>query len=220
MLQQLNYEKLFTFDFPTNCKCMKTILLTIFVASTFLTAFVNPKPETYKVSVEDSKLIWTGERVKYGHSGTVNVLSGELILDKKTLKGGTFAIDMTSIQDKDLEDEKRNGRLTGHLKSADFFDVEKFPLANFVITKAKQDKVDKGTYEVTGDLTVKGVTAPVTFKAEIENLGETIQAKGLVVFDRTVYNVKYGSGSFFDELGDKAIGDEISLQVELVANQQ
>ena len=194
--------------------------MSVVITSMILTAFVAPIATTYKVSVEDSKLIWSGKRVNYGHSGSVNLLSGELIFKGSKLTGGTFAIDMASIRDLDLEDEKRNGRLTGHLKSGDFFDVEKFPLANYVVTSAKQDKVDKDTYEVTGDLTVKGITAPVTFKAQIENLGETVRATGLVVFDRTVFNVKYGSGSFFDDLGDKMIHDELSLEVELMAHKQ
>ena len=199
---------------------MRSIFILAVTVSMFLSAFVMPEATTFKVSVEDSKLIWSGKRVNYGHSGEIKIQSGELTFNGSRLSGGSFTIDMTSIRDLDIEDEQRNGKLTGHLKSGDFFDVEKFPIANFVITAVKQDKVDKGTYEVTGDLTIKGVTSPVTFKSQIENLGETIRATGLIAFDRTKFNVKYGSGSFFDDLGDKMIHDEISLKVELVAHKQ
>jgi len=169
------------------------------------------------VSVTDSKLTWSGKRVNYGHLGSVDLSKGELFFDNKTFVGGYFVIDMKSIRDLDLEDEKKAGRLVGHLKSADFFDVEKYPETRYEIKSVRKEKSDNGNYVVSGDLTVKGITNSESFPVLISIDQKKITAKGIVTFDRTKYEVRYGSGSFFDDLGDKMIHNDIQIEVDLVA---
>lgn len=171
-------------------------------------------------ATNDSKLTWTGKRVTYGHHGSVDLKSGSLEFKKGTLIGGEFVVDMTSIRDLDLDDEQRAGRLVGHLKSDDFFSVETYPETLFSITKVKKQKSESGNYMITGLLTIRGKTNEESFPAQIDVDGNRATASGTVVFDRTKYDVKYGSGSFFDDLGDKMIHDEIAINVELVATKE
>lgn len=117
---------------------------------------------------------------------------------------------MTSITDTDLTDASYNQKLVGHLKSADFFGVEKFPIATMKITKAT--KFSKGKASVTGVITIKGKTEPITF--DIVKSGSIYTAK--LEIDRSKHDVKYGSTSFFDSLGDKAIDDIFILDIKLV----
>ena len=128
--------------------------------------------------------------------------------------GGEFTIDMTSITSTDLEGEYLQ-KLNGHLKSSDFFGVDKFPEANFIITSATA-KGSKGKFTVTGNMTIKTTTQPITFDAQIVNNGENMVAVADIVIDRSVFDVRYGSGSFFDNLGDKTIYDDFTLTVNLV----
>jgi polyisoprenoid-binding protein YceI len=196
---------------------MNKIVMTVLIGLVTLSGFVSSVNKTFKVSIEDSKLSWTGKRVNYGHTGSVDLKNGELILDDETLVGGGFVIDMESIRDLDLDDEKRAGKLVGHLKSEDFFDVKSFPEATFKITSARKEKSDHGNYMITGDLSIRGKTNSETFPVLVSITDTKISANGTVAFDRTKYDVRYGSGSFFDDLGDKMIHNEIRIQVELVA---
>jgi polyisoprenoid-binding protein YceI len=116
---------------------------------------------------------------------------------------------MTTLVSTDLEGEYK-GKLEGHLKSDDFFGVEKYPTATLVFTDVKTS--GKNAYDVTGDLTIKGKTNPVSFKISIYGSKATASIK----VDRTKYDVKYGSASFFDGLKDKAIYDEFDLVSDLV----
>jgi polyisoprenoid-binding protein YceI len=126
---------------------------------------------------------------------------------------------MTTIIDTDLADAEYNKKLTGHLSSPDFFDVAKFPEAVFTITKPVD--LTKAVTEVHGSLTIKGISKPLMFKAVVKKDGNTFvfNANSIVV-DRTVYNIKYGSGTFFSDLGDKVIYDQFTLKLKLVAVQQ
>ncbi len=189
----------------------------ILLIGILLTGFSLRESDIFHASAKDSKLTWAGKRVNYGHYGSVDLLSGELEFEGDDLLGGEFVIDMKSIRDLDMDDEKRSGRLAGHLKSEDFFDVENYPKALFAITSVKKEKTDNGNYILTGLLTVRGKTNTESFNAQIDRDGNTVTAKGKVVFDRTKYDVKYGSGSFFDDLGDKMIHNNIELDVEIVA---
>ena len=142
------------------------------------------------------------------HSGTVGIKSGELEFDGSDLVGGSFTIDMTTLTNTDMAGKPGAGKLEGHLKSDDFFGVATHPEATVVITSVK---ASKGSYNITADVTIKGMTAPVTFTADVA--GNNASAD--IVIDRTKHNVKYGSGKFFDGLGDKAISDEFTLAVKL-----
>ncbi len=172
-------------------------------------------PATYNVDTNSSVIVWTGYKVTGKHTGTVKIKNGNLTLDNGVLTGGSFDIDMTSIKDTDLEGEWAE-KLVGHLKSDDFFGVAGHPTSKFVITRAiPQDS--KGNYKIIGNLTIKETTKEVKFLANVAEAAGTVTASGKITVDRSEYNVRYGSGSFFDGLGDKTIYDEFDLQVNLVA---
>ncbi|TNJ42136.1 YceI family protein [Tamlana fucoidanivorans] len=160
------------------------------------------------VKVDESKVVWKGYKVTGSHEGTITLKDAKLILDDDKLTGGEFVIDMTSISVTDLEGEYQ-GKLEGHLKSDDFFGVEKFPTAKLVFTNVKPS--GKNAYAVTGDLTIKGKTNPVDFTISIYGSKATANLK----IDRSKFDVRYGSTSFFDNLKDKAIYDEFDIIADL-----
>jgi polyisoprenoid-binding protein YceI len=158
---------------------------------------------------EKTKLSWLGEKVTGQHTGTINLQSGFLTWQDNKIVSGEFNIDMASIKDSEA-----NERLEGHLKSDDFFGVVKFPVAKLVVTGSTP--FDKGTGVVKGTLTIKDVTNPIEFKATMQKKDDGVWFYTNIVIDRTKYNVRYGSGSFFDNLGDKTIYDEFKLKVSLL----
>ena len=160
-----------------------------------------------KVDVEQSTISWKGYKVTGKHEGTINLKEGTLIFEGDKLKGGNFIVDMTSLADTDLEGEWK-GKLEGHLKSDDFFGVEKHPTANLTITKVE---TNEDYYTVTGDLTIKDITNPVTFDMTVDENSANASLK----IDRSKFNIRYGSPSFFNNLKDKAIYDEFELNVNL-----
>lgn len=172
----------------------------------------------YEANVKSSKITWLGRKVTSSHNGTVELASGSLEFDGNGLTGGTFELDMTTIKNIDLTDKKKNAKLVGHLKSDDFFSVKSHPKATFKITSVSRKKKGDNNYKIAGDLTIKGITHPLSFPAKIEGNGNTVNALAKVTFDRAKYNVKFQSGSFFENLGDKAIYDDIEMEVSLVAN--
>ncbi|MBV7530753.1 YceI family protein [Chitinophaga sp. sic0106] len=173
------------------------------------------KAATYTVDAAQSKLTWVGKKVTGEHTGTINIASGALVVENNALKGGNFSLDTRSIAVTDIKDAGGNAKLVGHLKADDFFGVEKFPKADFAITSIKAK--GNGAYDVTGNLTIKGITNPITFPATVAVAGNKLTAKADITVDRTKYNIKYGSKSFFEGIGDKAIYDDFNLAVELVA---
>ena len=193
---------------------MKKVLSTLVVALAFLGfAFTTaPKTSTFKVDTQKSIILWNGKKVTGEHSGTIKLAGGTLSLSGTKLAQGSFTIDMTTITSTD----GAGARLEGHLKADDFFGVEKFPTANFVITKVTPAA---GKLTVSGNLTIKGITKALSFPATLAVKGNnlTAVAKGVKV-DRTKYDIRYGSKSFFDSIGDKAIDDEFTLDITLVAS--
>jgi polyisoprenoid-binding protein YceI len=162
-----------------------------------------------------SKVVWLGKKIGGEHTGTVAIKGGSLKFDKKNFVGGDFEVDMTSITVTDIKDAEYNAKLVGHLKNDDFFSVEKNPSANLKIKSVK--KVKGSTYDVVGDLTIKGITNEVTFKVDIKDSAKEIKAKAKLVFDRTKFKVEYNSGKIFPSIGDKLIYDDVELNVELMA---
>ena len=189
---------------------MKKTLLSLALTLTFgAFALANPvEDEKKEVNAEKSSVSWKAYKVTGSHYGTVALKSGALMFDGEKLTGGEFTVDMTSINTTDLEGESKN-ELDGHLKSADFFGVEKHPTSTLVFTEVSAS--GKNSYQVTGDLTIKGITKPVTFDVSVYGSKATATLK----VDRAEYDVRYGSGSFFDNLGDKTIYDEFDLVVDL-----
>lgn len=181
-----------------------------------LTAFTWKRADKYTLNIEKSKIIWQGGRVVGGdHKGEIPFKSGSFIVEKDALAGGEFVADVNAIKVTDLEGSGAE-RLTGHLKNEDFFETAKYPNANFKITKVAYTGKDQAT--ITGNLTIKDVTKPITFPATVHTSAQQVHAvaKGIKI-DRTQYNVKYRSGNFFSGLGDKAINDEFTLDIEILA---
>ena len=188
----------------------KTLFLAAFILSSMMVFATNPiTPVKSTVDTEKSSIAWVGKKVLGQHNGTVNIKSGELEYAEGRLSGGTFEIDMATIACLDLDGGMR-GKLEGHLKSPDFFDVANFPTASFTITNVTAG--ENGAYNITGDLTIKGITNSLSFSATSEDGSFNADIK----VDRTLYNVRYGSGKFFDNLGDKTINDDFELAVSLV----
>ncbi len=184
-------------------KNLALIALVTLVVASFTT--ISSKKE---IKVESSSLVWKGYKVTGSHEGTISIASGYLDFENETLTGGKFVIDMTTITNTDMSGGGK-AKLEGHLKSDDFFGVEKFPTASLVFTNVKS--VSKNAYEVTGDITIKGKTEPITFELSVYGS----KANATIKVDRTKFDVKYGSASFFDGLKDKAIYDEFDLVADL-----
>jgi polyisoprenoid-binding protein YceI len=170
--------------------------------------------EKYMADAAKTKLEWLGEKVTGEHHGTINLQSGSLVWKNNAIVSGEFLIDMKSITDLDLTDPNWSEKLVGHLKSDDFFGVEKFPIAKLVINGSTP--FEKGTAVVKGSLTIKGITNPVEFRASYQNTPEGLRFFANITVDRSKYDIRYGSGSFFDNLGDKTIYDEFKLKVNLL----
>ncbi len=177
--------------------------------------------KTLKADPQKSTLLWNGKKVTGEHSGAITLTDGSLLVDNNKLIGGSFQIDMTTITNTDITDQENNAKLIGHLKSDDFFGVEKHPTSTFKITKAEPisgAKAGENNYTITGDLTIKGITKPVTFPATVKINGNNAEAAAKVTIDRTKYDIRYGSKTFFESIGDKAIYDDFTLDLKLIAS--
>ncbi len=190
----------------------QAMLLTVaFVGMSFTSANV----ETWRVDAAQSQLTWKAYKVTGEHQGTVNLKSGNLQFENGMLKGGSFMIDMTSITDNDMSG-KMKAKLERHLKSPDFFDAANHPTASFVITRV----ISRGTpgdYKIVGNLTIKNNTKEIKFLAKVTEEGDKLISDADITVDRADFDVRYGSGSFFDNLGDRTIYDEFDIHVKLVA---
>lgn len=173
----------------------------------------NPVTSGVKVNTAASKIEWTGRKVTGKHFGTINIKEGSLDIKDGFLTGGSFTVDMTSIKVLDMQGEYA-GKLEGHLKSDDFFGSDVYPTANLVVTQSIAK--GNGQFDVKANLTIKGATHPVNFVATVTPEGKKYKATANITIDRSLYNVKYGSGKFFEGLGDKTIYDEFDLAVSLV----
>jgi polyisoprenoid-binding protein YceI len=182
----------------------------IFFIAIMVFAISSLQAQTYKADASKTQIKWTGEKVAGKHWGYIDLKSGELTMKDGKITGGTFLIDMNSIVNKDIEDDGYNKKLVGHLKSDDFFGVSTYPTAKLVITKATAFK--NGKADVRGDLTIKKNTESILFS--VTKSGDKYTAK--IVVDRSKFDVKYGSKSFFDNLGDKVIYDDFILDIDLV----
>jgi len=190
---------------------MKKNLFKGALASTVIVSilsFTNANAQEKKIDVKESHITWEGEKVTGSHDGTIDIKNGYFTIENGELKGGEFVMDMSSITVTDLEGDDK-GKLEGHLKSDDFFGVKNYPNAKLVITSVA--KKGNGTYGVVANLTIKNKTNPVTFNLEWKENSASAE----LTIDRSKYDVRYGSGSFFDNLGDKTIYDNFELDVDL-----
>lgn len=161
-----------------------------------------------------SKILWTGKKIiGNSHNGEIKLKNGQMELKDDQIIKGSFVVDMNTITDADLEDAGYNAKLVGHLKSDDFFGVEKYPTATFNIKKST--KFVNGKATVTGDITIKGTTKEIVALVTRSNNNYSTRLE----IDRSQFDVRYGSNSFFDNLGDKAIDNIFVLDITLVTNQ-
>jgi len=188
-------------------KILLSMVLLVFSYSAF--------SKEYKINSTSSSLVWEAKKVTGQHHGTISFAEGTLSVEHKKITGGKVAVDMNTVVDTDLTDAGYNQKLIGHLKSDDFFGVAKFPQA-FLEVKNVAPK-SGNVYHFTADLTIKGITAPVEFDAEVTDASGQITTIGTIVVNRTKYGIKYGSGSFFQGLGDKVIYDDFALKFKLIA---
>ncbi|MGE3260915.1 MAG: YceI family protein [Bacteriovoracia bacterium] len=173
------------------------------------------KTEKWSVDPSSSSVNWDATKIGGSHQGSVKIKSGALTTDKAGLAGGEFLVDMNSLAITDGTSEEMKKKLDAHLRSDDFFSVEKNPTAAMKITKVGPMK--DGKQEVSGNLTIKGITKPISFPATITNDGKGLNAKAEFQVDRTAYDIKYRSLKFFSDLGDKVIHDKFTLKVDLNA---
>ncbi|MFL1013312.1 YceI family protein [Flavisericum labens] len=172
--------------------------------------------ETYKADLDESTVEWKGFKPTGEHFGTIAIERGSFDVTNGNIVGGSFIIDMKSIVVKDMPaDDKMNIKLTGHLKSPDFFDVDTHPSAGFTITGIQEVN---GKTMLSGNLTIKDIKNNITIPVSVSHAGDqlTLESETFTI-DRSKWNVKYGSKSFFDNLGDKFINDDIELKVSVKA---
>lgn len=171
------------------------------------------------VDVNQSTVLWFGKKVTGAHDGSLQLKEATVDIEDTLLKGGRFVFDMTSIKVLDIKDERWNKKLENHLKNEDFFAVDEFPEAVFEISQVKPLETleaDARNYDVKGDLTIKGITHVVRFQAQVDIRKKQSRARGEIIVDRTLYGIKYKSGKFFEDIGDRAIYDDFSISFDLV----
>tara|TARA_B110000196_G_C21029771_1_gene607009 strand:+ start:442 stop:1035 length:594 start_codon:yes stop_codon:yes gene_type:complete len=195
---------------------MKKILFLI-TLSIFTFSAIATKPHTdhIRVDIHKSTVKWKGSKITEGHEGFIQIQKGVLMIDHGTLVGGQISFNMKTITNSDIESEKYKAMLEGHLKSDDFFDVDKYPLSTISITKAT--KTEGNNYSIVADLSIKGITHSITFDAEVDIQKIAFFAKAKIKIDRTKWDIVYNSGNFFKDLGDKLILDEIEFDIYLLS---
>ena len=195
---------------------MKNIFLSAILSVITLFAFATkPHTDNIRVNTKNSTVKWIGSKVSDSHEGTVNISQGYLGIEHGTLVGGQITIDMTTIQNTDIESEKYREKLNSHLKNKDFFNVKEFETATITIIQAW--KGNDNMYKISADLTIKGITHSISFAADVNVNGLNYLATAKIKIDRTKWDIKYNSGNFFKDLGDNLILDEIEFDIFLLS---
>ena len=189
---------------------MRNFIYLIPLVLTTLTTNVFSQPLI--VNNEKSTIYWLGKKITGEHSGYINIVKGKMLIDNNQIIDGNFVIDMNSMTCTDIEDASMNKKLLEHLKSDDFFSTEKYPNSTLEIISSTVFSNNKS--KVTGRLTIKGKTEPIVF----EVLRNNNNYKAELNIDRSKYDVRYGSTSFFDSLGNRAIDDIFTLKIDLFVN--
>ena len=200
-----------------------TFLMTLLMGMVLSISASTNDSRTISVDTDKSTISWKGKKVTGAHNGLINLQEGTLNFEDGNLKAGQFVIDMTTITCEDLSNESYNKKLVGHLNSADFFATNTYSSSKLVITdvqfvsEAKDDVSTIKTYTVTGDLTIKDITKPVTYISNVVFFDNgRIEARGKLNVNRTAYNIKYKAGPSF---GDKMIHNNFELNVFLVGQE-
>lgn len=171
--------------------------------------------QSYKIDSSASSIKWVGKKVTGQHTGTLAVKDGTLTFTGDVITAGEVNVDMNTLAVTDIPaSDENNGKLVGHLKSPDFFNVAKYPDAKLVITGSTKTATG---LKIKGNLTFIGKTNPIEFDAKVVKTDASVNTKSTVTIDRTKWELKYGSGSFFKGLGDKAINNDFEITVDITA---
>jgi len=193
---------------------IKAFVAASLTAFTFFAFKPANTEEVYKADTQKSSIEWIAGKVTGEHRGIVKLSGGSLALEENNLKSGSFTIDMKTMSVTDLKGSSAQN-LLGHLKGEDFFSTDKHPTSTFALTKISAINGDKAT--ISGNLTIKGITNAISFPATIKKQKNTLTAVAKdVKIDRTKYDIRYRSKSFFGDIGDKAIDDEFILNINLI----
>ena len=171
----------------------------------------------FKLVNAKSSIDWTGRKVTGSHNGTIDIKEGEFVFSNGTLLSGKVIIDTTSIKILDITHPDTNAQFAGHLASDDFFNSTQYPEALFKITTVTPGS---NTSHIEGDLTIKGITHPIGFDANIATSEDTITLSGNIKVDRTKYGMKFRSANFFTNLGDTLIYNDFDLKIIATAKNQ
>jgi polyisoprenoid-binding protein YceI len=190
-------------------KKIAIVLSALFVLTAFTTHV-----DKYTADVTKSKLVWKAEKVTGGHDGHVSLKSGNVFMDHGKIAKASFVVDMNTITNDDIKSEKYSNKLVGHLKSEDFFNVKKHPEVSFDMIKATA--VGNGKFDVFGNITIKGIQGVISFPMMLKESKSELEVSGTFSFDRTKFDIKYDSGSFFENLGDRAIKDDVVIDFNIV----
>jgi len=173
--------------------------------------------DTLYINVDSSVIKWTGRKVTGEHSGTLNLADGWIIMQQDSLMGGKLIFDMTSINNTDLESREWKEKLEKHLMAEDFFFVDSFPHANLEIKNHRQtvDESSEVNNQIIANLTIRGITHEIIFPLEISQSKSIYYAEGTIDINRTLFNINYKSGTLFENLGDRMIYDNFTIQFSL-----
>ena len=191
-------------------KKVASLLLVIFCIVNSILAQKN-----YWVNTEISSVEWIGKKVTGQHEGLIQMKNSKYTFQNGTINSGTFLIDMQTIAVTDIDDQEQNEKLKNHFISKDFFSVKEHPTAKLQIVKS--DQIGENKLNVSGDLTIKGITKRIEFETTLLIEDKKMVAIGQAHIDRTQYDIRYGSGSFIDNLGDKAIKDLFTIKFKVAA---
>ena len=176
---------------------------------------LTPEVGTYSLLIDDSELSWIGTELSTKtHTGTIDFTDGTIVVDSDNTISGNVKINMSTINVTDLQGRSKE-MLERHLRSSDFFEVESFSEAKFSFISKSFDKLSN-QISFVGDLTIKDITNPISFNATLLETSPFLKAKAVLSFDRSKYNVRFRSGNFFENLGDKLILDDIDVNIRLV----
>lgn len=168
----------------------------------------------FQILSTTSTVNWTGKKVLGLHTGSIRIADGHINIKHGKIVGGQIDIDMKSIAVTDIPDSKTHSEFYNHLLHEDFFAVQSFNTSTLIIKDSILLKGNK--YLINGDLTIKGITHPIEFAATVEQFTDFLHSMGEITIDRTLYDIRYGSGKFIQNLGDKLIYDEFVLQFKII----
>ena len=187
----------------------------LFILFLFLSFIYSQDEKIFTLNPDNTILRWTAEKVTGAHWGYVKVESGSVMVKGKKILTGKCIVDMSTIMVMDMKDSPYREKLENHLRSSDFFDTENHSKVSLIIIDASH----KGnSVQIAGELTIKGITHSVEFPAVVKFSDNGATAKGQIKIDRTLYDIKYRSGKYYPDIGDKMIYDVFKLDFEVDAD--